>query len=301
MILRASVGTLSKLNISKSMFPPDLKTAYLMLDGKCRFNCLYCSHAISSISPQRFLSRVTWPLIDKDVLIEKISHSDFERICIQTVSYKGYQDDLRLLLKDIVPLGKKVSISVRAENIKEIEDYFNLGVDRIGIAVDVVNEKLFSKIRGGNFKFTLSLIERSAKLFPKKISTHIIVGLGENDSDLLKIMIHFYELGVEVGLFAFTPLNGTPLQDLERPPIERYRRIQIARYLIFTGRKELVFLDQGIIRFRCIPDDAIKAFLTSGCPGCSRPYYNDRPGKSLYNVHSEKLLLSMDLSREVKW
>ena len=26
-----------------------------------------------------------------------------------------------------------------------------------------------------------------------------------------------------------------------------------------------------------------KPFLTSGCPGCNRPYYNERPGTILYN------------------
>jgi len=32
--------------------------------------------------------------------------------------------------------------------------------------------------------------------------------------------------------------------------------------------------------------DALKdgqAFQTSGCPGCNRPYYNERPGGPLYN------------------
>ena len=24
-------------------------------------------------------------------------------------------------------------------------------------------------------------------------------------------------------------------------------------------------------------------FVTSGCPGCNRPYYNERPGGKLYN------------------
>ncbi|MDD5689063.1 MAG: hypothetical protein PHQ76_02140, partial [Caldisericia bacterium] len=28
-----------------------------------------------------------------------------------------------------------------------------------------------------------------------------------------------------------------------------------------------------------------KPFLTSGCDNCTRPYYNDSPGKELYNFH----------------
>jgi biotin synthase len=26
-----------------------------------------------------------------------------------------------------------------------------------------------------------------------------------------------------------------------------------------------------------------RPFVTSGCPGCNRPYYNERPGGPLYN------------------
>jgi biotin synthase len=30
-------------------------------------------------------------------------------------------------------------------------------------------------------------------------------------------------------------------------------------------------------------------FLTSGCPGCNRPYYNERPGGPLYNFPRQLL------------
>ena len=26
-----------------------------------------------------------------------------------------------------------------------------------------------------------------------------------------------------------------------------------------------------------------QAFQTSGCPGCNRPYYNERPGRTMFN------------------
>jgi biotin synthase len=30
-----------------------------------------------------------------------------------------------------------------------------------------------------------------------------------------------------------------------------------------------------------------KPFLTSGCPDCNRPYYNERPGGTIYNYPSK--------------
>jgi biotin synthase len=32
-----------------------------------------------------------------------------------------------------------------------------------------------------------------------------------------------------------------------------------------------------------------RPFVTSGCPGCNRPYYNERPGGPLYNYPRQPL------------
>ncbi len=301
MILRASVGTLYKLGLRKGK-APELKTAYLMLDGKCQFNCLYCTHALMSRTDHRFLSRVVWEEIHINQIIESIKTSDLSRVCVQTVSYKGYRQDLKSLLTELRKTEKSISISVRAENIDEVREYFDLGADRIGIALDVASERLFATIRGGSFKKTMKLLEDCSHFFAGKISTHIIVGLGETDREVVELMKKMHELGIQTALFAFTPMKGTILSSAERPPIERYRRIQLARYLIFTDRADLIILKANqIIGFKQIPPDANNALLTSGCPDCSRPYYNERPSEELYNIHSKEFLKNVDLLREVKW
>ncbi|HDI74230.1 MAG TPA: hypothetical protein ENF57_04430 [Candidatus Korarchaeota archaeon] len=42
--------------------------------------------------------------------------------------------------------------------------------------------------------------------------------------------------------------------------------------------------------FKMDPDDFKEAFLTSGCPSCNRPFYNERPRGPIYNFPSEDLL-----------
>lgn len=301
MIVRASVGTLYKLRSCKTL-TFDLKTAYLMLDGKCQFNCLYCTHALMSKIDHKFLSRVIWEKIDAEKIIELIKSSDLKRICIQVVSYKGYREDLKDFLVELKKTAISVSVSVRPENLREISEYFELGADRIGIALDVASESLFSKIRGGSFQQTMNLLEDSSNSFPGRISTHIIVGLGETDLEIVNVIKKMYELGIQVALFAFMPMKGTALSDTKRPSVERYRKIQLARYLIFTDRADLIILHKDrIIGFKQIPADASNAFLTSGCPDCTRPYYNERPGEPLYNIHSQELLKNVDVMQEVKW
>lgn len=137
MILRASYGTIQKVNGRLSL---EMDTAYLMLGERCVYNCLYCAQSRSSTSPSHFLSRVTWKEVSEDLLDEL--NDRFKRVCIQVVSYPGYGKDLRLIIPRFrIP----VSVSVRAISVEEVTEYFELGADRVSIAVDVPNKDLFEK------------------------------------------------------------------------------------------------------------------------------------------------------------
>ncbi|AEH51353.1 radical SAM protein [Pseudothermotoga thermarum] len=291
MIIHASVGTLYKLGIRKGNVPAGLKTAYLLLDGRCQYNCLYCTHSFESSSRREFLSRVLWLEISLDDLVKSLKKDVFSRICLQVVSYKNYKQDLLNLLKALKSLEIPISISVRVCDIEEVKQYFEAGAERIGIAIDVANEDLYRKIRGGNLKKTLNLIEEAAQLYPGKISTHLIVGLGETDREIVQIIERMSKINVAVALFAFTPVKGSKLENHTPPSLERYRKIQLARWLIFEGKSDsIIFENDAIVGFKDLPEDYQKAFLTSGCPDCTRPYYNEKPGKYLYNIHAEELL-----------
>ena len=90
------------------------------------------------------------------------------------------------------------------------------------------------------------------------------------------------------------------MEDVAPPPIDQYRRVQIARYLIDKEMSEfssMAFDENGkIVDFGISPaelDDVIDSgypFMTSGCTGrdgktvaCNRPYGNSRPGRGLRN------------------
>ncbi|PLV57484.1 radical SAM protein [Thermotoga sp. SG1] len=281
MILRASVGTLQRLE-GKTVFGMD--TAYLMLGERCVYNCLYCSQARSSTSPSHFLSRVVWKEISSDLLDKLNVH--FKRVCVQVISQPGY----RKALRSIVPrFTIPVSLSVRPVSLEEVSEYFELGVDRVGIAVDVPRKDLFEKIRGGNYERHLSILEKASEMFPGKITTHVIVGLGERDRDIIEFFLWTKERKITFSLFAFTPIKGTALEKKGKPSLERYRRIQLSIYLLekdLITPKDIIF-DQNdrIIDVRWFGGVPEEAFRTRGCPHCTRPYYNESPKGPVYNVH----------------
>lgn len=299
MKLRSSAGTLYRLGLRKGPMER-FKTAYLMLDGVCTFNCGYCTHA-STVRNLTHLSRVLWPEVeDLSIFLERLTQSDFERICVQVVSYPKFQEDLFKFIEWLKISNKTISVSVRATSLDLVDELFERGVDRLGIAIDVVNEEFFRKFRGGNLNELKRLIETSACLYAGKITTHIIVGLGESDRELFETMAWLRDIGVETALFAFTPLRDTPLEDHPKPSLERYRKIQLARFLIYRGLEQLIeFEGETIKGFKWLPPDSHRAFMTSGCPDCTRPYYNESPSGPLYNAHSEELLRAMSNSLEV--
>jgi biotin synthase len=125
------------------------------------------------------------------------------------------------------------------------------------------------------------------------VSTHLIVGLGETEREAAEAVQKCVDLGVLPALFAFTPVRGTALENSLPPPIEAYRRIQLARYLIVNGLarvKGMCFDAGGKIASFGLPKqvleevvDSGEPFRTSGCPGCNRPFYNEKPSGPIYN------------------
>jgi biotin synthase-related radical SAM superfamily protein len=125
------------------------------------------------------------------------------------------------------------------------------------------------------------------------VSTHLIMGLGETEEELCQTIGWCVDTGVCPGLFGFTPIAGTAFEDKSPPVLDSYRRIQVAHYIL-THRKarleDMEFNKDGKLISFGIPKEMLlevietgEPFLTSGCPGCNRPYYNERPGGPLYN------------------
>ena len=294
MVLRASIGTLAMLGLGGKLVPSQ-RTAYFMLDGRCVFDCKFCTHARSSKSHSRFLSRMVWKEVDpKEAAKKTLDNDNIKRVCFQVVSYPGYEDDLLKLLGMF--RGKRISVSVRARDMEEVRSYYEGGAEIVSVSIDAASPELFKKIRGGSFDRTLELLDDMAREFPGRVATHIIIGLGETEREVAWILDWLYRRNIIVALFAFTPVKGTALENMERPSLEDYRRVQVLRFLFEKGMirfEDLEFDERGKVKDFKVDLDSLdlkRAFLTSGCPDCTRPYYNESPGKVLYNVHDESLL-----------
>jgi len=305
--IRVSVGSAIALDFLKGVLNAAPTTAYLLTyhEGKCLANCSFCPQARKSSSRADMLSRVTWPTFSTEVTVKKISASaekgGIQRVCIQALNYPDVLDDVIQLARAIHSSSTvPISVSCQPFSKSQLKELAEAGVSRVGIPLDASTEELFDKVKGAltnsSYKWQehrKALLE-AVEVFGKNlVSTHLIVGLGETEKEMIETIQWCTDLGIHPSLFAFTPIQGTMLESLQQPPIQIYRRIQLARHLLVYGEtrcQNMSFdqddhvLDFGIERhvLRNVVETGV-AFQTSGCPGCNRPYYNESPRGPIYN------------------
>lgn len=223
------------------------------------------------------------------------------RVCVQAVNYRGVFDDILGLVSGVRSRSNlPISVSCQPIDRKGMARLGEVGVNRIGIALDAATEALFEAIKGRgvgssySWRGHMEALEEAVQVFGRgRVTTHLIVGLGETDQDLMGAIQSLVDMGVYPSLFAFTPVPGTSMEGRPRPPLPRYRRVQIAHHLITNNRLEfgeLKFDKDGSLLIPSIPQDLLDGaiqngnpFMTSGCPGCNRPFFNERAGGPLYN------------------
>ncbi|GMA99239.1 radical SAM protein [Pelosinus sp. IPA-1] len=299
--------------IGKKKFKADVlpTTAYIMLGERCKNNCQFCAQSRDSEARVNLLSRVTWPVFPKEEAAAGIRDTyeagAIKRACLQVVysanSWDTTVDALELLhANSAVP----ICISSHLETVKQARELVSRGAERVCIALDAATPELFGKVKKGQWASKWSLLLECALALPGLVTTHLIVGLGESEADMVSRMAVCIDKGIRIGLFAFTPIRGTPWAHLNAPTIAHYRRIQIAHHLLRNGYKQdIIGYQDGIISEYNVPKVELlgilkdgQAFQTSGCDDCNRPYYNERPGGLMYNY--PRRLTSLEVTKAIK-
>jgi biotin synthase-related radical SAM superfamily protein len=317
--IRVSYGSASVLGlyqVKKFKDPPT--TCYIMthIQGHCTANCSFCPQARDSLSSNEMLSRIIWPVFPFKDFLTKLNYipppKRFKRICIQTLNYSQNFEDLTEIITQIKKnTNIPISIAIPPMSKQKLKELKIIGVERIGVALDGATKEIFERVKGKgvkgpyNWDDHLQNLREALEIFSDGfVTTHLIVGLGETLEDLLELIEDLYNLKIQVGLFAFTPIKGTKLENLNQPDLLKFRKIQLARYLILNAQKsnkDFTFNMKGdIIKFNIskfelknIIEDS-DAFTTSGCPGCNRPYYTSKPSGPIFNYPRELTINEKD-------
>ncbi len=281
----------------------------LTYDSGCIGRCAYCGlsrvrETNKSWSETSFI-RVDWPTVALDDVISRMSDavcSHVERVCVSMITNgRARKDTIEVVDKLHKNLDSISALLTPTIIDKEWMNELKLaGADMVGVAIDAATPKLFDKFRGSGvkgphtWKKYWNTVEEAVDIFGKnRVGIHLIVGLGETEKEMAQVIQRAQNMGVKTHLFSFYPEEGSPLQNHPQPPIGKYRRIQLARYLInhdIASVNDLEFdKDDRISAFNVSQarlDNVIESgvpFMTSGCHGktlenaCNRPFANCNP------------------------
>lgn len=282
----------------------------LTYEKGCGASCAYCGlsrvRRVGVDSRSKSFIRVDWPIYSLDEIISKLNSSfcpHVERVCVSMVTNPRAREDALVVVKNIRKRSRYLISTLICPTVVNgdwLGDLKESGCDKVGVAIDTATPELFDRLRGsgvnGPHKWAhyWDIIEKSLEVFGTgNVGAHLMVGLGETESEIAFVIQKIIEIGARVHLFSFFPEPLSPMETHPQPSIGQYRRIQLVLYLIsnnLTHFEKLVFNEQDqIIDFglnKAQLDSHIsegKPFMTTGCPGktlsvaCNRPYANCTP------------------------
>jgi len=311
--VRTSTAAAMTLGMAPGKFFNDAKLYCLNLlltyDEGCSARCAYCglSGSRDSGTPwaENSFIRVEWPTVAVDEVVSKIRDGDcphVERICVSMVTNRRAVRDTLTVVARISPVMERISALITPTIIDRgwLVEFKEAGADMVGIAVDAATEEIFDETRGRGVRgphrwdrYWESVSEAVEVFGTLNVGVHLIAGIGETEKEIIETIQRVHDMGAFTHLFSFFPEEGSLMQDRPQPPIEQYRRVQLARYLIDHGSaeaREMTFDPDGTLTGYGLEGSALDEiisggdpFMTSGCHGktlenaCNRPFGNCTP------------------------
>jgi biotin synthase-related radical SAM superfamily protein len=293
--IRVSYGSAVEVGLVEGRLAARPRTAYLFLsNGACRGRCAFCPQSMGGFSDR--VSRVRWPNFPLDSVLEAINSSrSVERVCLQCADEPWVKGEIPYLVRRLAATrGIPVSVSIPPVEVGLMEELKDAGAERLTVPIDCASPRLFHAVKGRRMVDCLDALRSAVAVFGRgRTGTHVIVGLGETEKEAVSLLAQLWAMGVRPSLFAFTPVKGTAMEGRQQPAIAAYRRLQLAMHMIVElGVRGEGFTFDGRGRLAGYPVDRSdlasiaregRPFETGGCPGCNRPYFNERVSGPLFN------------------
>lgn len=282
----------------------------------CRANCAYCGlarhrEAQTNYADRNFI-RVDWPALALDEVIDRVARqgaaTPFHRMCISMITHPASDADTMVVMerwrRRIPHAHVPVSILSNPTTMtrEDVRNLFELGAEIFTVALDACTPEIFDRTRGKgvasphHWDTYWRVFEEARAIFgPDRTGMHLIVGMGESDRDVLSLCAQLHAVQAHSHLFCFYPERGSLMDHIPATPRDRWRRVQLGRYLIeYAGHSfsAMRFDESGTLvdfgmdqnRLATIIASGIP-FRTSGCPGkerddvsaCDRPYGDSPP------------------------
>ena len=207
--------------------------AFFNLDQRCRFGCLFCSSPLLKVD-------ATQKLTD-DRIVELIRGSDvpIKSIALTSGISGTIGESVDRMIGCISKLKEEfpelpIGVEPYVDNLSQIDRLREAGADEIKINIETATDELFgvfcpSLDRDNIFRMLAHAIEVFGK---GKVSSNLIIGLGEYDDEIMNMIERLCSMGVSPTIRGLR-IDGCRAQILsdngaEKPSPERL--IRIAEY-----------------------------------------------------------------------
>ncbi len=315
--LRMSLAAAMTLDYVPGIFYRNAKlyciNLLLTYGAGCGARCAYCglSKKRSGEYTEKSFIRVSWPTYALDDIIERIRRRPkrVKRVCLSMITHKrSVQDtkDICTRIRDQVDVPVSLLVAPTVICRDDLVAFQAAGADKVGVAVDLATPVLFDKFRGTGVggphqweRYWQCYADALAVFGRGNAGVHLMTGMGETEAQMVRTMQRARDMGGCTHLFSYFPEAESQMGDHPMPPMDQYRRIQLARYLIDKGLSHQArfaynaagrILEFGLEAYEL--DTIIESgepFRTSGCEGrdgevaCNRPFGNSRPGPDIRN------------------
>jgi len=222
--------------------------AFFNIETECIYDCKFCSS-------RRLEKKITKDLTpDKIVqmIVDASNRSDFKAVALTSAVVKSPRSTVEKMIHIVKrvreSLGTSIPIGVEpyVDELQQIDKLKAAGADEIKLNLETWDQDIFRKVCGElDQDWILEALEHSVEIFGRgKVSSNIIVGMGESDENVLDGVERLAKMGVVATL---RPLR---LNELNRKEMElalgKLEQVSEERLLHLAMEHKRILLENGL-------------------------------------------------------
>ena len=246
-LLMAGEPFLDKVEVIPILFHSP-EQAFFNIETECIYDCKFCSS-------RRLEKKVTKNLTpDKIVqmIIDASGRPDFKAVALTSAVVKDPSTTVEKMIYIVKrvreELGASIPIGVEpyVDDLVQIDRLKEAGADEIKLNLETWDRGIFVKVCGEmDQDWIIEALEHSIKVFGRgKVSSNIIIGMGESDENVLEGVERLARMGVVATLRPLR-LNDLNRKDMERS-LGKLRPLSEERLLHLAKEHKRILKENGL-------------------------------------------------------
>jgi biotin synthase-related radical SAM superfamily protein len=209
--------------------------AFFNLAQDCIYDCKFCAS-------RKLDQRITKDLSPERVVqmaIEASKREGFKSVAFTSAVVESPEKTVERMLFVVREVRKAlpdvpVGVEPYLSKLSDVDDLKGAGADEIKLNIETFDRERFAKVCGKlHYDFVLEALDHAVEVFGKgKVTTNLLVGLGESDGNLLDGVRYFAERGIVATLrpLRINSFNREPLTEALGPlePVTPERIVDLA-------------------------------------------------------------------------